>query len=147
MPTNLLRARNDARTLQTDARVRTEGQRVAITAGTVTIRAELLPTETAVRIWRALPLFSTAERWGDCIHFETPIETGRERTARLLVTAADICFWCEEDRVIIAFGRTPISGKGELRLHRPSNIWARALDDTAAFATVTPGEKVTLKAI
>jgi hypothetical protein len=112
----------------------------------VSIRAELLDTPTAERIWAALPIYSTAETWGGAVHFETPVESGRERGAKALACAGEIAFWSEEDRVIIAFGPTPISKPGELRLPRSCNIWATALDDPTLLKAVTPGEKVSLTA-
>ncbi len=121
-----------------------QGRRVLIAAGRVIIRAELLDTPTADRLWQALPLHSTAETWGRSIRFETPVESGRERNARLLVAPGDICFSVEDDRVIIAFGATPISRVGELRLARPCNLWAPALDDVGVLKAVRPGEKVSL---
>ncbi len=80
--------------------------------------------------------------WGRAIHFETPVDSGREPAAQALVGADDIGYWCEEDRVIIAFGATPISRPGERRLPTPCNIWAKALDDTSPLQSVVPGEKV-----
>jgi hypothetical protein len=142
MPTNILRARSPKPTPPSPrARPRRE---VVITAGSVRVRAVLLATTTADRIWTALPIHSTAETWGDCIHFETPVETGRERGAKRTVAAGEVCYWSEDDRVIIAFGPTPISGAGEIRLPSPCNVWARALDDVAALAAVTPGERASI---
>ena len=106
---------------------------IFIETGSVRLRARLADTPTAVRIWSALPLFSTVETWGRCIHFEIPVHTGRERNARVNVQAGDICFWSEDDRVLIGFGPTPISMANEIRLMRPCNIWATALDDVTAL--------------
>jgi len=122
-------------------------RRVEISAGTVKIRAQLLDTPTADRVWRALPLHSTAQTWGEAIHFETHVEYGREPTARTLVEPGDICFWVEDDRIIIAFGRTPVSRPNEYRLPRPCNLWARALDDVRVLKAVRPGEKVSVTAV
>lgn len=144
MPTNLIRQRSKAPAVARAAAG--ASRRVLITAGRVAIRAELLATPTADRIWAALPLFSTAETWGQSIHFEVPIETGRDRTARALGQAGDICFWVEDDRVLIAFGPTPISRPGEIRLPRPCNVWAKALDDVTLLKDVAPGEKVSVTA-
>jgi hypothetical protein len=91
-------------------------------------------------------LFSTAETWGKSIHFEVPVETGRERGARLLSEPGDICFWVEDDRIIIAFGATPISRGSEIRLPRPCNVWAKAIDDVTPLKEVVPGEKVSITA-
>ncbi len=115
---------------------------VLIRAGNVAIRARLLATPTADRIWSALPVYTTAETWGAALHFETHIETGRETRARALVKAGEIAFWSEDDRIIIGFGLTPLSRPGEIRLPVPCNIWATALDDVSALSAVNPGERV-----
>ena len=102
-------------------------------------------TATADRLWAALPLFSTAETWGDSLHFELPIETGRERGARLNGELGEVYFWADDDRILIAFGPTPISRPNEIRLPRPCNVLARTQDDVRALKAVTPGEKVSVR--
>ena len=91
MPTNILRQR--ARPAGT-APVRPRGQpRIAILEiGGIAIRLRLADTETAARIWAALPLFSTAETWGAAVHFEVPVRTGRDRTARLNGVPGEVYF-------------------------------------------------------
>ena len=116
-----------------------------LTAGSVTLRLRLLPTTTAELIWRTLPIFSICETWGDSIHFECPVRAGRERTARLNVTPGDVCYWSEDDRVMLGWGPTPISRPNEIRLMRPCNIWAQVEGDPSALGAVTPGAKVSLK--
>jgi len=87
MPTNILRQRGAAISAANAASGARPGpdapRRVLIRAGRVSIRAELLDTPTAERIWAALPIYSTAETWGGAVHFETPVESGRERGRRL----------------------------------------------------------------
>ena len=117
-----------------------------LTAGRVSLRLQLRDTATARLVWRALPLHSTAETWGSSIHFETPLETGRDRTAKTIATVGDIYFWVEQDRILVPFGPTPISRPGECRLPCPCNVWAQALDDVRQLATVTPGEMVSMLA-
>ena len=148
MPTNILRSRSStaAHTLR-DGPMHARERLIEIIAGRITVRARLLETLTAERIWAMLPLHSTTETWGESIHFETPVETGREADAQSTVTAGEICFWSEDDRVIVAFGPTPISGPAEIRLPMPCNVWAIALDDVTPLKTVTPGEKVSLRSI
>lgn len=150
MPTNTLRSRGE--------RVQAPGSRgqsglipmprnavVGITAGDVRIRVELTPGRTAERLWAALPLFSTAEPWGDVIHFELPVEIGRDRSARINAVPGEVYLWAEEDRVLMPFGPTPISRAGEIRLPRPCNVLARALDDLSALRGVMPGSKVSVE--
>jgi hypothetical protein len=148
MPTNVLRnrAKKPATRAAPRGPTKTGLRRVLIKAGRVCLSAELLDTPTADRIWSALPLYSTAETWGNSLHFETPIETGRERGARAECRAGDICYWTEDDRVIIGFGPTPISRAGEIRLPRPCNVWAKAQDDVTLLKAVVPGEKVSMTA-
>ena len=140
-PTNILRegSKRPAGRQRNSKRGRRE---ILIRAGSIAIRARLLDTPTAERIWSTLPIYSTAETWGHLVHFETPAETGREPRAMWTVKPGEIAYWAEEDRVIIGFGPTPLSRAGEIRLQAPVNIWAVALDDVAVLAAVRPGERV-----
>lgn len=148
MPTNLIRRKLE-QSPKPKPEVREEGSdRVArLQVGNVSLRLQLLQTKTADLIWSALPLHSIAETWGDSIHFDTPLRTGRERTAKLNVEPGDVCFWTEDERVVLAWGATPISRPNEVRLMRPCNIWAKAIDDPQMLKTITPGVKVVLSRI
>ena len=119
-------------------------RQIFVHAGQVVIRAVLLDTPTADRIWRTLPIYSTAETWGEAMHFETHAETGRERGATWNVSPGELAFWSEQDRVIIGFGMTPLSRPGEIRLPSPCNVWAIALDDVGQLAAVRPGQKIAI---
>jgi hypothetical protein len=148
MPTNLIRRKFDegGAAAKSGAAHQSGAERLALlTVGRHKLTLALLETRTADVIWRALPLFSIAETWGESIHFDTPLKTGRERTARLNVAPGDVCFWSEDERVVLAWGPTPISRPDEIRLMRPCNIWARTLEDPALLTSVTPGEKVSLQ--
>jgi uncharacterized protein len=149
MPTNLLRpARKTTTTQPTAEQTAQQAERtVEIRVGRVAIRARLLDTPTADRIWRALPIFSSVEIWGQEIHFGTEVESGRERGARVLANLGDIAWVPEQDWVSIIYGPTPTSKKGELRLWSPANIWARALDDVTLLKSARPGEKVSVQAV
>lgn len=147
MPTNVLRARPKPVEGRGAAQGARRGdRRILITAGRITIRVALRDTQTAERIWRALPLYTTAETWGDSVHFELPFRTGRERGAKIAAEPGEVCFWSNDDRVIIGFGPTPISRPGEIRLPSPCNVWADAIDDVTALKAVRPGEKVSMVA-
>jgi hypothetical protein len=146
MPTNILRKEADARKPGGAGAARASPeQRIALlTAGRVKLRIELLDTPTAAVVWHALPLYSTVESWGATIHFQTPLETGRDRTARILANIGDIYFWLENDRILVPFGPSPISRPTECRLPAPCNVWARALDEVATLSKARPWEKVSL---
>lgn len=146
MPTDILRARSKASPAGEPLHPsRNPGRRIVVLkAGQVAIRVLLAPTATADLIWAALPLYSTVEPWGEAVHFEVPVFSGRDRTARLQARLGDICMWCEEHRVIVAFGPTPISRPDEIRMPSPVNVFATALDDVRALRDVRVGEKVTM---
>lgn len=147
MPTNILRKAADQRKAQAQPpRAKTTPRVAVLTIGRVSIELDLADTPTADLVWQALPLHMTAETWGQAVHFETPLEVGRDRTARINGQIGEIYFWVEDDRIIVPFGPTPISRAGECRLPSPANVWARALGDVSALAAVRPGVKASLTA-
>lgn len=115
---------------------------ILIRVGDVAIRARLLETTTADRIWAALPIYSRAQIWGREVYFATPLSVQREADARDVIEAGEIVFWPDGDAIAIGFGPTPISRNGEIRLASPCNVWAHALDDVSALKSVHAGERI-----
>ena len=117
---------------------------ILIRAGKVAIRARLLETPTAERIWAALPIRAEAQMWGREVYFHSPVSSDCEPGARDVVSAGEIAFWPEGGAIAIGFGPTPMSRKGEIRMASPCNIWAMALDDVSSLKSVHAGEDVTI---
>ncbi|MDX2289495.1 MAG: cyclophilin-like fold protein [Hyphomicrobiaceae bacterium] len=113
-----------------------------IRAGAVAIRAELLETPTATRIWQALPIYAKARTWGEEVYFGVPVVEPTEADARDVVERGDIAFWPDGRAISIGYGPTPISRSGEIRLASPCNVWARALDDVRMLRAVRAGEDI-----
>ena len=122
-----------------------EMREVLIQAGDVAVRARLLDTPTAARIWAALPIQASARTWGAELYFEAAVTSEREANARETVKAGEIAFWPEGDAIAIGFGPTPLSRtKAEIRLASPCNIWAEALDDVRQFKAIHAGEPISI---
>ncbi len=119
-------------------------RQVLIKAGKVTIRARLLATPTADRIWDALPIHGAVQTWGQEVYFRTAISHDTEPDAREVVSKGEIAFWPDGDAIAIGFGATPISRRGEIRFTSKCNVWAIALDDVDLLKGVYPGEQVSV---
>jgi len=81
---------------------------IRITAGSVTVEAELNDSRTAAAIVKALPIEAKAETWGDEIYFSIgqslPGESPRE-----VVELGDLGYWPPGQAFCIFFGPTPMS--------------------------------------
>ena len=116
--------------------------RIRFNFGTLTLDAELLDTPTARAVAAALPISSSALKWGEEIYFEVPVQVATEGDARAVVVPGEIAYWPDGHCIALGFGRTPISQGDETRLASPCNIFAAALGDVKALATVRAGAKV-----
>ena len=120
---------------------------ILITAGSVSIRVELLDTPTAQAILDALPITSGAQTWGEEVYFEAPLSAALEPDAKAVVTPGEMAFWTEGGCIAIGFGATPISQGDETRLAAACNIWGDAQDDVKALAPVVNEDTVVVEAL
>lgn len=118
--------------------------RIMITAGPVTMEAELNESPTAHAIWNALPITGRANTWGDEIYFEIPVHVAQEPDARQDVEVGELGYWPIGRAFCIFFGPTPVSTGPRPRAYSPVNVIGRVLGDATAFRRVTDGTKVTL---
>lgn len=118
--------------------------RITITAGSVTVEAELNDSPTAQAIRDALPITGKANTWGDEIYFEIPVRVGQEPDARQDVEVGELGYWPAGHAFCIFFGPTPVSTGPKPRAYSPVNVVGRVLGDATVFRRVGDGEKVTL---
>jgi hypothetical protein len=118
--------------------------RITITAGSVTVEAELNDSPTAQAIWNALPITGKANTWGDEIYFEIPVHVAQEPEARQDVEVGELGYWPVGHAFCIFFGPTPVSTGPKPRAYSPVNVVGCVLGDATAFRQVGDGEKVTL---
>lgn len=119
-------------------------RQIRITAGKVDARAELNDTKTADAIWKALPLKSKADTWGDEVYFEIPIhielENGKE-----LVSEGDLGYWPQGDCFCIFFGPTPMSKGNEIRPASAVNVFGKVIGDPKVFKQVKGDEAIIIE--
>ena len=104
----------------------------------------LKETETAEKIYNAVPINSSINTWGEEIYFNTNLSINREKEAKAVVDFGEIAFWTEGSAIAIGYGKTPVSSGDEIRLASPCNIWANADFDKSFFGDINDGDKVSL---
>ncbi len=108
------------------------------------IQAEVLTIKnprTAEAVLKALPITSTANRWGDEIYFTTPTRVGEENSQQE-AEVGDIAYWPPGNALCIFFGRTPASIGVEPRAASPVNVLGRVLERVTDFRKVKSGEEI-----
>jgi hypothetical protein len=119
-------------------------KKINIKAGTVMITAELNQTSTADAIWKALPLESSVNLWGEEIYFAIPVKSDAEN-GQEVVNAGDLGYWPLGSAFCIFFGPTPVSREGEIRAASPVNIFGKLIGEAKTLKLIEQGEKITIE--
>jgi hypothetical protein len=82
---------------------------IRITAGSVSLAAELDDTALAKTVAAKLPIETTPNEWGDEFYFRIPVRSELDETATKKVKVGDIGFWPPGNAMAIFFGPTPMS--------------------------------------
>jgi hypothetical protein len=117
---------------------------IRISSGAVSVRAELDDNPTAARLVAALPITGEANRWGEEVYFEVPVEAPLAPTARADVEVGELGYWPPGRAFCIFFGPTPVSRGSKPRAYSPVNVIGRVVDDATAFRAVSDGAEVRL---
>ena len=108
---------------------------------------ELRETLTADIIYKALPLKSKVQKWGEEIYFETGLNIELENNAKSVVNIGEIAFWNSGSAIAIGYGKTPISKGNEIRLISPCNIWADSKFEKSCIENIKENETIILEKI
>lgn len=96
---------------------------IKIILGDLELNATLAETETGKAIWKALPIESTVNTWGDEIYFTIPVDVEQEPMARDVLQLGELAYWPPGTALCIFFGRTPASrGPDEIRAASAVNV-------------------------
>ena len=115
---------------------------IIITAGDITLEAELYESETARRIAATLPLEGRANVWGEEIYFEIPLQLPVESDARADVQVGELGYWPTGSAFCIFFGPTPVSTDDQPRAYSPVNVFGRVIGDAKQLLSVADGATV-----
>ena len=94
--------------------------KLRITAGKITLQAELRDTPT-------------------------PVSAKLEPDAKQVVEPGTVCFWTEGDAIALPYGRTPISSDERPKLVSRCNVLGRIVGDPRKLAAVKGGENITVE--
>ncbi len=117
-------------------------RKIRISAGGVSVLATLADNETADAVWAALPVSGQANRWGDEIYFEIPVQVPQAGDAREEMAAGELGYWPMGHAFCIFWGPTPVSHGTEPRAYSPVNPFGRLEGDAAAFDGVSDGAEI-----
>jgi len=115
------------------------------TEATGCVEAELTD-ERSPRTFRAildaLPIESTAYRWGDEVYFSTPVDVDEENAVET-VEKGTVAYWPPGNALCIFWGPTPASrSPDEIRPASPVNVIGRIVVDPTVFSRVRSGSRI-----
>ena len=119
---------------------------ITITVEDTTLSATLNESQTAQKIWEALPIQGTANVWGDEIYFEIPVSLSQAPDARADVEVGELGYWAPGRAFCIFFGPTPASINDKPRAASPVNVFGQVEDDATVLRGVRGGARVTIAA-
>ena len=119
--------------------------KVAIIFSNFILQAELNDSETAQKIYSALPFESRVNTWGDEIYFDIPVSVGQAADAIEEVEVGTLGYWSVGKAFCIFFGPTPVSSGEKPTAASPVNIFGKAIGDLEPLRDVKSGATVTVE--
>lgn len=117
-------------------------EKITITAGGLTVEAQLNDSETAQRILDILPVEGKVNVWGDEIYFTIPLELPLAPDAREKMAIGELAYWPQGSAFCIFFGPTPVSIDEAPRAYSPVNVFGSVIGDASVFKMVGDGSGI-----
>ena len=114
---------------------------ITITAGMVSLDAELNDGATAAAIWDALPISASGNTWGDEIYFRIPVDA-EGHDLNEVVDFGDLAFWPPGNAFCIFYGPTPASRGDEIRAASGVEVVGRITGDPTELRQVPSGATI-----
>jgi hypothetical protein len=109
-------------------------------------KAEIDDTRAGRIIRSNLPIEGRANRWGDEIYFEIPVDIPLSPEAHDTPAVGDLAYWPTGKAFCIFFGPTPVSRGDEPRAAGPVEVFGRILADVEKLTSVSDGATVRVEA-
>jgi hypothetical protein len=116
-------------------------------AAKIELIGELFDTQTAKKVWEAMPLSASINTWGEEIYFDIPVTQKLEPNARAKVEVGEIGYWNIGKSMCIFFGRTPASSGDKPVAASPVNIFGKIIGDPKVLKDVSAGDEVIVEQI
>ena len=121
--------------------------RVLIEVAGISLTATLKSNDTAKEIFKALPIQSKVNRWGEEIYFDIPVSLSEAPDARQDMQVGELGYWPPGSAFCIFFGPTPASQDQTPRAASNVNPFGTVDGDATLFTSVQSGATITLKAV
>jgi uncharacterized protein len=120
-------------------------KRIRITAGSVSLEAELSPTKTAEEVYGALPIESSFNIWGEEFYFKIPGIKDHREIATTQVKVGDVAVWGAGEVLAIFFGRTPMSRGADPVPADRVNVIGRILGDAGRLKEAMNSSRIRIE--
>jgi hypothetical protein len=121
--------------------------RVLIKVAGISLTATLTSNDTAKEIFKALPMQSKANRWGEEIYFDIPVSLPEAPDARQDMQVGELGYWPPGSAFCIFFGPTPASQDQSPRAASNVNPIGTVDADATLLTSVQSGATITLEAL
>ncbi len=120
-------------------------RQIQISAGNVTVTATLNDSDTADRLWDALPITGRAQTWGDEIYFSIPVSVEEEADSQETVEMGAVAYWPPGSALCLFWGPTPMSAPGEIRPASAVNVMGLIDGDPSVLGQVPGGTEIVIE--